>query len=114
VVDGAKLGRTLGFPTANLRLQRRATPVAGIFAARVSGPGLQAAAAVASLGTRPTVNGKELLLEAHVFDFNGDLYRQQLHVDFIARLRDELKFEDVAALTRQMHADAAEARRILK
>jgi len=114
VVDGAKLGRTLGFPTANLRLQRRATPVAGIFAARVSGAGLHAAAAVASLGTRPTVNGKELLLEAHVFDFDGDLYRHQLHVDFIARLRDELKFEDVAALTRQMHTDAAEARRILQ
>lgn len=114
VVDGAKLGRTLGFPTANLRLQRRTTPVAGIFAVRVSGAGLNAAAAVASLGTRPTVNGKELLLEAHVFDFSGDLYRRQLHVDFIARLRDELKFSDVAALTRQMHEDAAQARRILQ
>jgi riboflavin kinase/FMN adenylyltransferase len=114
VVDGARLGRTLGFPTANLRLQRRATPVAGIFAVRVSGAGLNAAAAVASLGTRPTVNGQELLLEAHVFDFQGDLYRRQLHVDFIARLRDELKFADVAALTRQMHEDAAQAKRILQ
>jgi riboflavin kinase / FMN adenylyltransferase len=114
VVDGAKLGRQLGFPTANLRLHRRATPVAGIFAVRVSGGGLQDAAAVASLGTRPTVNGKELLLEAHVFDFDGDLYRRHLHVDFIARLRDELKFPDVAALTRQMHEDAAQARRILQ
>jgi riboflavin kinase/FMN adenylyltransferase len=113
VVEGAKLGRRLGFPTANLRLQRRATPVAGIFAVRVSGAGLNSAAAVASLGTRPTVNGKELLLEAHVFDFDGNLYRHHLHVDFIARLRDELRFTDVAALTRQMHVDAAEARRIL-
>jgi riboflavin kinase/FMN adenylyltransferase len=114
VVEGAKLGRTLGFPTANLRLQRRSTPVAGIFAVRVSGAGLQAAAAVASLGTRPTVNGKELLLEAHVFDFQGDLYRRHLHVDFVARLRDELRFADIAALTRQMHEDAAQARRILQ
>jgi riboflavin kinase/FMN adenylyltransferase len=113
VVEGAKLGRRLGFPTVNLRLQRRATPVAGIFAVRVSGAGLKSAAAVASLGTRPTVNGKELLLEAHVFDFDGELYRQHLHVDFIARLRDELKFADVAALTRQMHEDAAQARSIL-
>ena len=76
VVEGAKLGRKLGFPTANLRPQRRATPLAGVFAIRVSGGGLQNAPGVASLGTRPAVNGKELLLEAHVFDFDGDLYRQ--------------------------------------
>ena len=92
VIDGAKLGRKLGFPTANLRLHRRATPLAGVFAVRVSGAGLHNAPGVASLGTRPAVNGKELLLEAHVFDFDGDLYRQYLHVDFIARLRDELWF----------------------
>jgi riboflavin kinase / FMN adenylyltransferase len=114
VIEGAKLGRSLGFPTANLRLQRRATPITGIFAVRVSGAGLNAAAGVASLGTRPTVDGKELLLEVHVFDFAGDLYRRQLHVDFIARLRDEQKFPDVAALTLQMHADAAQARQILQ
>ena len=76
VIEGAKLGRKLGFPTANLRPQRRATPLAGVFAIRVSGGGLQNAPGVASLGTRPAVNGKELLLEAHVFDFDGDLYRQ--------------------------------------
>ena len=114
VIAGARLGRTLGFPTANLRLQRRVTPVSGIFAVRVSGGGLNAAAAVASLGTRPTVDGKEQLLEVHVFDFDGDLYRRQLHVDFIARLRDEQKFPDVAALTRQMHEDAAQARQLLQ
>ena len=114
VVEGAKLGRQLGFPTANLRLQRRATPLAGIFAVRVSGAGLVGVPAVASLGTRPTVDGKELLLEAHVFDFAGDLYRHHLHVDFIARLRDELKFASIDALTRQMHEDAALARQILK
>jgi riboflavin kinase/FMN adenylyltransferase len=114
VIEGARLGRQLGFPTANLRLRRRATPVSGIFAVRVSGGGLNAAAAVASLGTRPTVEGKEQLLEAHVFDFDGDLYGRQLHVDFIARLRDEQKFPDVVALTRQMHEDAAQARRLLQ
>ena len=113
VVEGAKLGRKLGFPTANLRPQRRATPLAGVFAVRVSGGGLQNAPGVASLGTRPAVNGKELLLEVHVFDFEGDLYRQHLHVDFIARLRDEVWFPDVDQLVKQMNLDAARAREIL-
>jgi riboflavin kinase / FMN adenylyltransferase len=113
VVEGAKLGRKLGFPTANLRPQRRATPLAGVFAIRVSGGGLQNAPGVASLGTRPAVNGKELLLEAHVFDFDGDLYRQTLHVDFIARLRDERWFPDMDQLVEQMKKDAALAREIL-
>ena len=113
VVEGAKLGRKLGFPTANLRPQRRATPLAGVFAIRVSGGGLQNAPGVASLGTRPAVNGKELLLEAHVFDFDGDLYRQSLHVDFIARLRDELWFPDLEPLVEQMKQDATRAREIL-
>ena len=113
VIEGAKLGRKLGFPTANLRPQRRATPLAGVFAIRVSGGGLQNAPGVASLGTRPAVNGKELLLEAHVFDFDGDLYRQLLHVDFSARLRDEMWFPDMDGLVEQMKQDAARAREIL-
>jgi riboflavin kinase/FMN adenylyltransferase len=114
VVNGRKLGRTLGFPTANLRLHRRTTPLSGIFATRVTGAGLNAAPAVASLGTRPTVDGRELLLEVHVFDFSGDLYGQYLHVDFVARLREERKFPDLDSLTRQMHDDAAQAREILR
>lgn len=113
VLHGDKLGRTLGFPTANLRLHRRTTPLAGVFAVRVTGGGLLNAPGVASLGTRPVVNGKELLLEAHVFDFDGDLYRQHLHVDFIAFLRDERGFADLDALIAQMHRDAAQAREIL-
>ena len=113
VITGARLGRQLGFPTANLRLHRRATPVAGVFAIRVSGCGLQDAPAVANLGTRPAINGGELLLEAHVFDFSGDLYHSYLHVDFIARLRDELWFPNVEELVAQIHRDAAQARAIL-
>jgi riboflavin kinase/FMN adenylyltransferase len=113
VIDGEKLGRKLGFPTANLRLHRRATPLAGIFAIRVSGGGLNNAPGVASLGTRPAVNGKELLLEAHVFDFDGDLYRKSLHVDFIAFLREERWFADMDALVAQMNRDAQQAREIL-
>jgi riboflavin kinase / FMN adenylyltransferase len=113
VVEGAKLGAALGYPTANLRPQRRATPLAGVFAIRVSGAGLDSAPGVASLGTRPTVDGKELLLEAHIFDFQGDLYRRYIHVDFIQRLRDELWFPSVDALVKQMHVDATQARAIL-
>lgn len=114
VIHGARLGRQLGYPTANLRLHRRATPLQGIFAVRVTGAGLQQAPAVASLGTRPAVGGQELLLEVHVFDFQGDLYRQVLEVEFIARLREERNFPDLDALVAQIHLDAAQAREILK
>jgi riboflavin kinase / FMN adenylyltransferase len=113
VIAGQKLGRKLGYPTANLRLHRRATPVGGIFAVRATGAGLKDAPAVASLGTRPAVNGTELLLEVHVFDFSGDLYRRYLHVDFVERLRDELWFPSMDALVEQMNKDAALAREIL-
>jgi riboflavin kinase / FMN adenylyltransferase len=113
VVRGQQLGRKLGYPTANLRLHRRVIPFMGIFAVRVTGAGLVDAPAVASLGTRPVVNGTEPLLEAHVFDFNGDLYGKNLHVDFIARLRDERNFPNLDALVEQIHQDAAQARKIL-
>jgi len=113
VVAGEKLGRTLGFPTANLRLHRRVSPVAGIFAVRVSGAGLDRHPGVASVGTRPTVGGREWLLEVHAFDFDGSLYGERLDVDFIARLRDERRFADLEGMTRQMHDDAREARRLL-
>lgn len=113
VVAGNRLGRSLGFPTANLRLHRRITPLMGIFAVRVSGAGLHAAPGVASLGTRPVVNGTEPLLEAHVFDFDGNLYGKNLHVDFIARLRDERWFPSLDELVVQMKKDADAAKREL-
>jgi riboflavin kinase/FMN adenylyltransferase len=110
---GLQLGRQLGFPTANMRLQRRVSPLSGIFAVRVHGIAETAQDAVASIGTRPTVAGVEPLLEVHVFDFDGDLYGRQIGVDFVARLRDETRFDDLEALSRQMERDAAEARRLL-
>jgi riboflavin kinase/FMN adenylyltransferase len=113
VVAGRRLGRDLGFPTANLPLKRRRAPVAGVFAVRVHGIAGAPLAGVASLGTRPTVAGTEALLEAHVFDFQGDLYGREIAVEFVAKLREEAHFASLAALTAQMHADAAEARRIL-
>jgi riboflavin kinase/FMN adenylyltransferase len=113
VVRGAQLGRSLGMPTANVHLCRRQSPVDGIFAVRVGGIGPARRAGVASVGTRPTVDGVEPILEVHVFDFDGDLYGRCIEVDFVARLRDEIRFPDLASLRRQMHDDAAEARRIL-
>ena len=68
---------------------------------------------VASLGTRPAVNGVEPLLEAHLFDFDGNLYGRELEVEFVAKLRDELPFDSLELLSAQMHRDAADARRIL-
>jgi riboflavin kinase/FMN adenylyltransferase len=117
VVGGERLGRTLGYPTANLRLGRRRTPFDGIFAVRARvGTGLEPApwlGGVASLGTRPTVGGRELLLEVHLFDFAGDLYGCELEVEFVARLRDELRFDEMDAMVEQIHRDAANARAAL-
>jgi riboflavin kinase / FMN adenylyltransferase len=113
VVHGNELGRKLGFPTANLRLMRRKPPVQGVMAVRVFGIEPEPLKAVASLGTRPTVDGKDMLLEVHVFDFGGDLYGQEIEVEFVAKLRDEIKFDSLDALTAQMQSDAALAREIL-
>jgi riboflavin kinase / FMN adenylyltransferase len=113
VVHGRELGRTLGFPTANLRLMRRKSPVNGVLAVRVFGIEQQPMPAVASLGTRPTVGGVEMLLEVHIFDFAGDLYGCELEVEFVAKLRDEAKFDSLDALVAQMRVDAAQARGVL-
>ncbi len=112
VVRGQQLGRQLGFPTANIAIRWRPA-VEGIFAVRVHGAGLSAWPGVASLGTRPTVGGVGTVLEAHLFDFNGDLYGQRLTVEFVERLRGEEKFDSLDALVAQMHADARQARAIL-
>lgn len=110
VAYGRQLGRTLGFPTANLHLMRRKSPTWGVAAVRVHGIAPQPLGGVASLGTRPTVNGSEPLLEVHVFDFTGDLYGQLIEVEFIAKLRDEVKFDSLDSMVAQMKVDAAEAR----
>ncbi len=113
VAPGLKLGRELGFPTANLRLMRRKSPVWGILAVWTHGIDSRPLPGVASLGTRPTVNGTEPLLEVHVFDFAGDLYGRAIEVEFVAKLRDEVKFDSLGAMTVQMQIDAARAREVL-
>jgi riboflavin kinase/FMN adenylyltransferase len=113
VVRGLQLGRKLGFPTANIRLHRRASPIHGIYAVRVSGAGLDNHSAVSSVGIRPTVDGKEMLLEVHLFDYDGDLYGRHLDVEFIKKLRDEERFDSLEAMTTQIRIDAEQARELL-
>lgn len=112
---GNQLGRELGFPTANIHLRDRVTPVHGVFAVRVGlGEGECSWPGVASLGTRPTVNEvAEPLLEVHLFDFEGSLYGQRMAVEFVAKLRDEMKFDGLDALKSQMRHDARSAREVL-
>jgi riboflavin kinase/FMN adenylyltransferase len=113
VIEGSRLGRILGYPTANVNLNRRQSAVMGIFAVRVSGMDWGPLDAVASVGTRPTFDGTKPILEVHIFDFDKDIYGDYIDVDFIARLRSEEKFDDVNELIKQMHQDSAQARKIL-
>lgn len=113
VIAGERLGRELGYPTANVDPGRRRCAVSGIFAVRVGGVGERVLPGVASVGTRPTVDGRRQLLEVHIFDFDRDVYGRLIRVEFVARLRDELKFPDLESLVEQMHEDAARAREIL-
>lgn len=113
VVRGQQLGRALGFPTANLRFHGKTPALSGIYATWVHGVADEPWPSVSSLGTRPTVAGVEPLLEAHLFDFDGDIYGRRIRIEFVAKLRDELKFVDLAALTEQMERDAAHARELL-
>ena len=85
----------------------------GVFAVTVRGVAEKPWPAVANLGTRPTVNGKRALLEAHLFDFEGDIYGRHLEVEFVAKLRGEHRFENVQLMTEQMHRDLKAAREIL-
>jgi riboflavin kinase / FMN adenylyltransferase len=113
VVKGDQRGRTLGFPTANLAIaERRLIPANGIYACRVK-IGEQWFGGAANIGTRPTFDNGARLVEVFVLDFNSDLYDQVIEVQFVKRLREELKFPSVGALVEQMHRDVAETRRVL-
>lgn len=112
VVYGRQLGRQLGVPTANIRLQRYRAALEGVYAVRVSGLE-RSYDGVANIGVRPTVDGKEPLLEVHLFDYTGDLYGRLLTVQFVRKIRDEQTFDGLEALKAQIHADMKLARRLL-
>jgi riboflavin kinase/FMN adenylyltransferase len=112
VIHGEKLGRKLGFPTANIRPQRLHVPLNGVFAARVRGGGLHDHPAIVNVGTRPVVDGRDMLIEVHVLDFSGNLYGAHLQVEFVERLRREEWFPNLDALVVQMRMDEARARQL--
>jgi len=112
VVHGFHRGQTLGFPTANLRIAGLVLPPDGVYAVRVR-LGQTWHPAMANLGFNPTFQTHERGLEAHLFDFHGDLYGRRLEVCFVRRLRSEIKFPNVQALVEQIARDAANAREAL-
>ncbi|MBC7756230.1 MAG: bifunctional riboflavin kinase/FAD synthetase [Bdellovibrio sp.] len=106
VVHGAKRGRALGFPTANIHMRHERPALTGVYAVKLDGLN-----SVANLGVRPTIAGvPKLLLEVHILDFNGDLYGRHVHVEFLHKIREEMKFDSLDALKAQIAADIVTAR----
>tara|TARA_B100000676_G_C18082229_1_gene852094 strand:+ start:3323 stop:4282 length:960 start_codon:yes stop_codon:yes gene_type:complete len=113
VAHGRQLGRTIGFPTANIDLTRHPPPISGVFAVLVHGISAAPLPGVANLGRRPTVDGEGITLETNLFDFDGDLYGQRIRVELVQRLREEKKFDSFDALVEQIGRDADAARECL-
>ena len=110
VAHGQKIGRTIGFPTANIALKRKVVPVRGVFAVRLFWDDSDIYEGVANIGFRPTVQGQVCQLEVHLFDFDGDLYGKRVEVELVAKIRDEQPFESLDALKKQILNDANEAK----
>ncbi|MBC3765436.1 bifunctional riboflavin kinase/FAD synthetase [Neptunicella marina] len=110
VIHGEKKGRTIGFPTANLLLKRVKSPVAGVYAVRVKSPRGDFNG-VANVGTRPTLNGSRMQLEAHLFDFDQHLYGLHIEVELLSKIRDEQKFASLDDLRQQIALDSEQAKR---
>jgi riboflavin kinase/FMN adenylyltransferase len=110
VAHGDKRGRIIGFPTANIFLQRNKTPVHGVYAVEMFGLDREPLAGVANVGTRPTVGGTRVLLEVHLFDFDQEIYGRYVQVDFLHKLRAEQRYLSFEALQAQIVADAKQAR----
>src|SRR5450830_278563 len=111
VVHGAKRGRQLGFPTANVHMRHERPALTGVYAVKLTDAALNVHQGVANMGVRPTVAGiPKLSLEVHLFDFDADLYGQHVHVSFLHKIRDEKKFPDFEALKAQISLDAQVAR----
>jgi riboflavin kinase/FMN adenylyltransferase len=111
IVYGRQLGRQLGVPTANIRLQRYRAALEGVYCVQVEGlPGGKVFDGIANIGVRPTVDGKEPLLEVHLFDFAADIYGQLIQVTFNKKLRDEQTFASIDELKVQIEADIESAK----
>jgi riboflavin kinase / FMN adenylyltransferase len=110
VVHGDERGRTIGFPTANIHLHRRSSPVSGVYAVEVFGLEKEPLSGVANVGLRPTVGGTQSRLEVHLLDFDGDIYGRYVQVDFLRKLRPEHRFASLEELVVQIGKDTAAAR----
>ncbi len=111
VIHGRKLGRDLGYPTMNLPIRHKRPALSGIFVVQVHGLQAQPLPGVASLGVRPTVDDSgRVLLEVHLLDFAGDCYGKLVRVEFLQKLRDEEKYDDLPTLTAAIMRDTAQAR----
>jgi riboflavin kinase/FMN adenylyltransferase len=113
VVEGDKRGRTLGYPTANLATEAELIPPNGVYAVRVV-LGEERLPGVASLGIKPTFAGQQYSIEAHIFDFDREIYGKSLRMEFVERIREEKSFPDPHALVEQINRDAQQARKILE
>ena len=113
VAHGDKRGRTIGFPTANIKLHRHATPLSGVYAVTLSGINDQPIAGVANIGKRPTVDGEHLQLEVHLFNFDKSIYGEQVCVEFKYKLRDEKRFDSFELLKEQIIKDSEQAKALL-
>lgn len=110
VARGNQRGRSIGFPTANIHLHRKATPLTGVYAVELFGIEGEPLPGVANIGSRPTVDGTRTLLEVHLFDFDRDIYGRHVHVEFQQRLREEKRFESFEQLRQQIERDVETAR----
>jgi riboflavin kinase/FMN adenylyltransferase len=110
VAHGDERGQAIGFPTANINLHRRSSPLRGVYAVMVHGLGPDPRLGVANIGNRPTVNGRDDRLEVHLFDFDEKIYGRHIEVEFRLKLREERQFDSFDALKQQIHLDAAAAR----
>ena len=113
VAHGNKRGRTIGFPTANILMFRKNTPITGVFAVTMSGIGTKEIQGIANVGTRPTVDGgTKVILETHLFDFNEEIYGQYVEVHFKQKIRDEIRFNSLDALKAQIEKDIVKVKQI--
>jgi riboflavin kinase/FMN adenylyltransferase len=111
VMDGRKIGRTIGFPTANIQVRRQRLPLSGVFAVTVSGVAGKPLPGAANIGVRPTVaEGFKPVLEVHLLDFDRDIYGMHVDVNFLHKLRAEAKFDSLDALKAQIGRDVADVR----
>jgi len=114
VAHGNKRGRTIGFPTANIRMFRRNTPVTGVYAVTMTGIAGREIQGIANVGTRPTVDGgKKVILETHLFNFNEEIYGHYVEVFFKKKIRDEVRFQSLNELKAQIEKDIVIAKQIL-